>query len=74
MNSGSRILINIDTGGEAGHMVVMKKIVAKSVTKIDGNVLPDRLIYYVMDPARGNYHTISRKSIIGAKNIFNILP
>ncbi|MDR2954385.1 MAG: hypothetical protein LBV43_04825 [Prevotella sp.] len=73
MQNGNRVAINLNTG-KVGHSVVMQRITQQTVTKINGNV-SQKLLYYVMNPARGGYITqISGRSIINAKNVFYILP
>jgi hypothetical protein len=70
MQNGYRTAVNLNTGN-IGHSVVMKKVILQTATKISGKTI-DKYLYYVMDPAGGNYHKISKSMIIDAKNVFYI--
>jgi hypothetical protein len=71
MQNGGRVAINLNMGGDIGHGVVMQRVVQKTITRINGNVV-QKLIYNVMNPDGGYYMRISRGSIINAHNIFYI--
>lgn len=69
MKDNGRISINMNTGGDVGHGVVMKSIMLKKVPLFNIN----RFIYVVMNPANnGYYERISRGQIRNAWNIFTI--
>ena len=73
MNRGGKVAVNLNTGGDIGHSVVLQRAIRQTITKING-IPKTRYYFYVMDPMRRNYVRISGKDIRNALNIFHIFP
>ena len=73
MNRGGKVAVNLNTGGDIGHSVVLQRAIHQTITKING-IPKTRYYFYVMDPMRRNYVRISGKDIRNALNIFHIFP
>lgn len=72
MRNAGRVAVNLNTG-DVGHSVIMKSIVQRTITKINGTVI-QKYLYNVMNPAYGgSIMRVSGKDIINAYNIFYII-
>jgi hypothetical protein len=72
MKLGNRVSITLQTEGDVAHSVVMKSIMEKTITKVNGSITT-HTIYNVMNPANGgSYMNITSYDMSKALNIFYI--
>ena len=53
--NGSNAIISLGQGSLPGHTVTLEAITSEVITKVNGNVVRDVMIYSVMDPAVGGF-------------------
>lgn len=66
MKNGARVALTRNQ-----HSIAISRIVQKTVTKTNGSGF-ERLIFYVMDPARGRIVKLPRNGVWNSENLFYI--
>jgi len=72
MRGGSNVAISA-RGSNVGHSVLANRITERTITKISGRSF-NKLLLYVMDPAKGQYVRVSNGFTLNAANIFILFP
>lgn len=70
MNKGTDFYLSSATDGAINHATALNSVSIKTFQKISGG-LYYKVIYKVMDPARGIYKTIGSSSM---KVVFKVIP
>ncbi len=68
LKKGHQIFANLK-GAESNHMVLLNKVVKRTITKLSG-VIKTKFLYYAMDPLKGQYTSLSKSFLNNGTNFW----